>query len=135
MIRPTERCPSLRPRLVLSLNLGLALITAMCGLACAPVPPVDTDCELGEWTSGLQAVDRKLLGLAAEYPADTAVRANEQLLASSQRTRRELAWRDLLALALKRWMKVLSSLTLSAFFLFAARRCSSASLLDSNQKV
>lgn len=88
-MRPAERCPGLG----LGLNPGLVLISAMCVLACAPVPPADTGCELGEWTNGLQAVDRKLLGLAAEYPADTAVRANEQLLASSQRARRELAWR------------------------------------------
>ena len=49
-------------------------------------------CELGVFVAQVQAEDRKIIGHAADYPADTMLRAREAELAASQSARREVAW-------------------------------------------
>ena len=71
-----------------------ALLVCGSGVLSACAPAIDAEsCELGVATFAVQAADRKLLGQAADYPADGAVRGQEQALYTSQRARRALAWR------------------------------------------
>ncbi len=62
--------------------------------ACGPeAPPADVDaCSEGVASSPLTAVDRKILGDAAPYPADGTLRARDKELRRSIALRREVAW-------------------------------------------
>lgn len=68
--------------------LGLGSIVL---LACGAPEPM---CErvVGAHTSAASAPDRRLLGAAAEYPADPALEARHAELVASQRARRAAAW-------------------------------------------
>lgn len=79
--------------------LGAALALAVCaGAACEGSAPPDPDpqpnqCQEGISQSALEAVDRKIVGDAVPYAADGTLRARDAELASSQRARREVAWK------------------------------------------
>jgi hypothetical protein len=64
-------------------------ILALAALACEPAP----SCEIGASTEAATPVDRKLLGAAADYPADSDLEAHYPELLTSQRARRAAAWR------------------------------------------
>ncbi len=66
---------------------------ALAVTACAPEPEPLRCEDLGSRTAAATSADRKLLGEAAPYPADGTLRARADVLAASQRSRRELAWR------------------------------------------
>lgn len=64
-------------------------------VACsAPEAPEHEDevCAAGVARSALDAVDRKIIGAAAPYPASGTLRARETELATSQAERRRVAW-------------------------------------------
>jgi hypothetical protein len=74
---------------------GIALAAAIagaCGAGCgADDDPAASRCD-GIASAAVSAADRKLLGAAAPYPADGALRGQTEALAASQRARRAAAW-------------------------------------------
>lgn len=79
------------------------LLLSACATAPADRPPVSDDgsagggaggaCASGKGASALAVADRKIAGDAAPYTADGTMRARDAELASSQRARREAAWK------------------------------------------
>jgi hypothetical protein len=52
-------------------------------------------CDLGTAQHALQSEDRKVIGYAAEYPADGTMRGREAELAQDQAARRQVAWQTI----------------------------------------
>ncbi|MFO0549678.1 MAG: hypothetical protein U0271_14900 [Polyangiaceae bacterium] len=73
----------------------VALAAACEGAPTKPEPseplPSPT-CARGVARGAIEAADRKIVGEAADYPADGTLRGREEALASSQRDRRAAAW-------------------------------------------
>lgn len=68
-----------------------ALALAGVALAACGPEPTPPPCE-GVSTGAASAPDRRLLGIASDYPADASLEARLVELASSQRERRRVAW-------------------------------------------
>ncbi len=74
-----------------SLSLALALSLALS--ACTPPSPTVPACgALGVAVEAASAPDRRLLGVASDYPADGMLAAHRAELRTSQRARRAAAW-------------------------------------------
>lgn len=69
----------------------LSVFVAVVSTACTAVDG-DPRCDISEVTLAVQAVDRKLLGVASPYPADFMLRERADMLHRSQRLRRQVAW-------------------------------------------
>ena len=69
---------------------GAATIATLAALAACADPPRDA-CD-GTAALALTAADRALVGMAAPYPADGALRGRDAELAHDQRARRTAAW-------------------------------------------
>ncbi|NUO48528.1 MAG: hypothetical protein HOV80_06695 [Polyangiaceae bacterium] len=67
------------------------LLLVACGAPDAPEPE-EKVCVAGVARSALDAVDRKITGAAAPYPADGTLRATDAELKASQAERRRVAW-------------------------------------------
>ncbi|NUP07865.1 MAG: hypothetical protein HOW73_17595 [Polyangiaceae bacterium] len=73
-----------------------ALLWAVVLAGCEAPPETEPDppvCSEGTSQAALTAVDRKIVGEAAAYPADFELRGQDEVLAHSQRLRRETAWK------------------------------------------
>lgn len=69
-----------------------ALIGAMAfAAACSSASTEEDETQAGE--DQLRPLERKAVGKAVDYPADTKMRANFELLEKSQKARREAAWK------------------------------------------
>ncbi len=69
----------------------VALLLASCASDEAqPMEP--QSCEIATTSAAVQAADRKIIGQAAAYPANLALRERETELAQSTSLRREIAW-------------------------------------------
>ncbi len=67
------------------------VLLALFGCTSPGEPPSEPEC-VGTSQAALAAVDRKIVGEAAPYPADGTLRARDAELAASQQKRREAAW-------------------------------------------
>lgn len=71
---------------------SVVLLSFGCSSPDATPPNENEEVCVGTSRAALSAVDRKIVGEAAPYPADGTLRARDAELAASQRKRREVAW-------------------------------------------
>src|SRR5688572_12535318 len=71
-------------------SLGIAAVAALIN-GCAP----SEDSEVGEDASEIRELERRAVGKAVDYKADTYTTADEERFAKSKKARRELGWKVL----------------------------------------
>ncbi len=82
----SRRCSSLPSLCVLCVLCVLGVLSVSVGVACSTSAAEDPD------SDGLRAGERKIVGAARAYPADTTMRSRTEELRSSMSKRRKAAW-------------------------------------------